>query len=303
MRPRERIEKLLDPGTPFLELSSLAANMAYGGESPSASTIVGIGIVSGREVMVRADDPNGERRRLVSADRQEDRPRAGYRDRESPARRPSLRFRRRLSSAPVGGLPRSLHGAAAFSATSRFSRRWASSSSRWCSAIARRAALIFPALSDYNVIVRGSGRGVSRRSAASAGGDRRGGHGGGARRRRNAHERVAASAIIPPPPRRRPSTSAARSSRSGSGRANGSASASRAEEPAYDPQEIYGVLPDDIKKQFDMREIIARIVDGSRFHEYQPNYGTDADLRLSPISGASRSESSPTTACCSTILR
>ena len=37
--------------------------------------------------------------------------------------------------------------------------------------------------------------------------------------------------------------------------------------------ELYGVLPDDIKKQFDMREVIARIVDGSRFHEYQPNYG------------------------------
>ena len=46
------------------------------------------------------------------------------------------------------------------------------------------------------------------------------------------------------------------------------------EDPAYDPQEIYGILPDDIKKQFDMREIIARVVDGSRFHEYQPNYGT-----------------------------
>jgi 3-methylcrotonyl-CoA carboxylase beta subunit len=45
------------------------------------------------------------------------------------------------------------------------------------------------------------------------------------------------------------------------------------EEPYYDPQELYGVLPDDIKKQFDMREVIARIVDGSRFHEYQPNYG------------------------------
>src|SRR5215475_9397207 len=57
MLPRERVEKLLDPGTPFLELSSLAANMAYGGESPSASSIVGIGIVSGREVVIRADDP------------------------------------------------------------------------------------------------------------------------------------------------------------------------------------------------------------------------------------------------------
>ena len=45
------------------------------------------------------------------------------------------------------------------------------------------------------------------------------------------------------------------------------------EPPAYDPEELYGILPDDIKKQFDMREVIARIVDGSRFHEYQPNYG------------------------------
>src|SRR6516165_3668692 len=58
MRPRGRIEKLLDPGTPFLELSSLAANMAYDGEAPSASSIVGIGIVSGREAIIRADDPS-----------------------------------------------------------------------------------------------------------------------------------------------------------------------------------------------------------------------------------------------------
>ena len=54
---RERIERLIDPGTPFLEFSSLAANTEYGGESKSASSITGIGIVSGREVIVRADDP------------------------------------------------------------------------------------------------------------------------------------------------------------------------------------------------------------------------------------------------------
>jgi 3-methylcrotonyl-CoA carboxylase beta subunit len=45
------------------------------------------------------------------------------------------------------------------------------------------------------------------------------------------------------------------------------------EAPHYDPEELYGILPDDIKKGFDMREVIARIVDGSRFHEYQPSYG------------------------------
>src|SRR5438445_46578 len=46
--PRQRLEQLLDPATPFLELSTLAANMAYGGESPGASSITGIGVVSGR---------------------------------------------------------------------------------------------------------------------------------------------------------------------------------------------------------------------------------------------------------------
>jgi len=37
--------------------------------------------------------------------------------------------------------------------------------------------------------------------------------------------------------------------------------------------ELYGIIPNDIKKQFDMREVIARLVDGSRFHEYKPNFG------------------------------
>jgi len=45
------------------------------------------------------------------------------------------------------------------------------------------------------------------------------------------------------------------------------------EAPLYDAGELYGILPRDIKQQFDMREVIARMVDGSRFHEYQPAYG------------------------------
>src|SRR5206468_4662528 len=53
---RDRLSLLLDPGTPFLELSTLAANMSYEGEVPGAGQVTGIGIVSGREVIVRADD-------------------------------------------------------------------------------------------------------------------------------------------------------------------------------------------------------------------------------------------------------
>jgi 3-methylcrotonyl-CoA carboxylase beta subunit len=45
------------------------------------------------------------------------------------------------------------------------------------------------------------------------------------------------------------------------------------EEPYYDPNEIYGIIPDEIKKQFEVREVIARIVDGSLFHEFKPDYG------------------------------
>src|SRR5271167_1636905 len=53
---RDRIELLLDPGTPFLELSTLAANSEYGGEVPGAGIVSGIGIVNGREVIIHADD-------------------------------------------------------------------------------------------------------------------------------------------------------------------------------------------------------------------------------------------------------
>lgn len=53
---RDRLERLLDPGTPFLELSTLAANMEYDGEVPGAGIVTGIGIVAGREVMVHASD-------------------------------------------------------------------------------------------------------------------------------------------------------------------------------------------------------------------------------------------------------
>ncbi len=52
----ERLEHLLDPGTPFLELSTLAANKSYDGEAPGAAQVTGIGVVSGKEVMIRADD-------------------------------------------------------------------------------------------------------------------------------------------------------------------------------------------------------------------------------------------------------
>ena len=55
--PRDRVCRLLDPGSPFLEIGALAANGMYDGEAPGAGAIVGIGRVSGREAMIVANDP------------------------------------------------------------------------------------------------------------------------------------------------------------------------------------------------------------------------------------------------------
>ena len=270
MRPRERIEKLLDPGTPFLELSSLAANMAYGGESPSASSIVGIGVVSGREVMIRADDPT-VKAALVSADAKKI-VRALDRHGEPAAGRPSLRFSRRLPAAAVGNLPGQIHGRPDFPQPVDPVELGV-----------KQLALVFghctaggayiPGLSDYNVIVRGTGAvflGGPPLVRAATGEDVTVEELGGA----DMHTSISGTCDYP---------AANEDEAIHIGREivaqwempkKWDCQREASEDPAYDPQEIYGILPDDIKKQFDMREIIARIVDGSRFHEYQPNYGT-----------------------------
>ena len=54
--PRERVERLLDPGSPFLEVGQLAANGMYGDEVPGAGIITGVGRVSGRQCMIFAND-------------------------------------------------------------------------------------------------------------------------------------------------------------------------------------------------------------------------------------------------------
>ena len=75
------------------------------------------------------------------------------------------------------------------------------------------------------------------------------------------------------------------------------------EDPQYDPAEIYGIVNADIRKPYDVREIIARLVDGSRFDEFKERYGADARHRLRAAPRHARSASSPTTACCSPSRR
>ncbi len=272
MLPRQRIEKLLDPGTPFLELSSLAANMAYDGESPSASAITGIGVVSGRQALIRADDPTVRggawypltAKKIVRA-----------LDIAMENRLPVIH----LCDSAGGNLqlqsgvfPDKYMAGRIFRNQSILSQMGVKQLSLVFGHCTAGGAYI-PALSDYNVIVRGTGAvflGGPPLVRAATGEDVSVEDLGGAAM----HTTVSGVCDY---------AAASEDEAILLGReivaqwdqpCGWDCQRAAPEDPAYDPEEIYGVLPDDVKKQFDMREIIARMVDGSRFHEYQPDYGS-----------------------------
>jgi 3-methylcrotonyl-CoA carboxylase beta subunit len=271
MLPRERVDALLDPGTPFLELSTLAANQAYGGEAPGASCIVGVGIVSGREVIIHADDstikggawyPLSIKKILRCLD---------------------IALENHL---PVVHLCDSAGGFLQMQSELFPDRYMAGRMFRNQSLLSKQGikqlALVMghctaggayiPALSDYNVIVEGTGAvflGGPPLVKAATGAVVSADELGGARMHTqvsgvcdwSAGSEAQAIAIG------REIVSQWEPSR------KTVIAQEPVEAPLYDPDELYGILPDDIKKGFDMREVIARLVDGSRFHEYQPAYG------------------------------
>ena len=83
--PRERVMNLIDPGSPFLELSPLAANGMYDDAIHGAGLITGIGRIEGRECMVVCNDSHHQGRHLLSDDGEEASARAGDRAREPAA--------------------------------------------------------------------------------------------------------------------------------------------------------------------------------------------------------------------------
>ncbi len=272
MQPRQRIEKLIDPGTPFLELSSLAANMAYGGEAPGASSIVGIGIVSGREAIIRADDPTVKGgawypltvKKIVRA-----------LDIAIENRLPLVH----LCDSAGGFLPMQSQlfpdrfmGGRIFRNQSVLSKMGVKQLSLVFGHCTAGGAYI-PALSDYNVIVRGTGAvflGGPPLVKAATGEESTVEELGGA----DMHTSVSGTCDYPAATEDEAILIGREIVAQWDRPQKWPIQRETPEPPAYDPQELYGILPDDVKKQFDMREIIARIVDGSRFHEYQPNYGS-----------------------------
>ncbi len=272
MLPRERIERLLDPGTPFLELSSLAACEHYDGASPGASCIVGIGCVSGREVLIRADDSSVKGgawypltvKKIVRA-----------LDIAIENRLPVVH----LCDSAGGFLPMQSQLFGDRYHAGRIFRNQAILSKMGV----KQLALVFghctaggayiPALSDYSVIVRGTGAvflGGPPLVKAATGEDVTVEELGGC----DLHTRVSGTCDYPAASEEEAIAIGREIVEQWERAGKTPVQWQEPEAPWYDPGELYGIIPDDIKKQFDMREVIARIVDGSRFHEYQPAYGT-----------------------------
>ncbi|MFP4003773.1 MAG: carboxyl transferase domain-containing protein [Alphaproteobacteria bacterium] len=270
--PRERVERLLDPGSPFLELSPLAANGMYGGDIHGASMITGIGRVRGREVMVVCNDatikggtyyPETVKKHL----------RAQEIAREN--RLPCIY----LVDSGGANLP---NQAEIFPDREHFGRIFYNQANMSAMGIPQVAVVMgsctaggayVPAMSDETVIVRQQGTiflgGPPLVKAATGevvSAEDLGGADVHARRsgvadhyaQNDDHALALARQIV--------------------GTLNTEKVVDldlrEAEAPAYDPAELDGVVPQSLATQYDVREVIARLVDGSRFDEFKKLYGT-----------------------------
>ena len=269
---RDRLQRLLDPGTPFLELSTLAANMDYEGEVPGAGIVTGIGIVSGREVMVHASDASVKGgawyplsvKKIVRAT-----------DIAVENRLPMVH----LCDSAGGFLPLQAELFADRHYGGRIFRNQAILSKMGVPQVAvvlghcTAGGAYVPALSDYSVIVRGNGAiflGGPPLVKAATGEEVSADDLGGC----DLHTRISGTADYPASNEFEAFAIARDVVAQWKRPVKAEVEWQEPEPPFYDPSELYGIVPRDIKVQFDMREVIARMVDGSRFHEYQPAYAT-----------------------------
>jgi acetyl-CoA carboxylase carboxyltransferase component len=281
---RERIERLLDPGSPFLELSPLAAWAMYDGESPGAGIVTGIGRVSGREVLIVANDatvkggtyfPMTVKKHLRA---------------QQIAEENALPC---LYLVDSGGaflplqdevFPDANHFGRIFYNQARMSARGIPQIAAVMGSCTAGGAYV-PAMSDEAVIVRGTGTiflGGPPLVKAATGEDVSAEELGGA----DVHTRKSGVAdhfaeddehaieilrgIVETLPRQNRTIAGL---------------VSAPEEPLYPAEELYGILPRTFRETYDVREIIARLVDGSKFREFKARYGTTLVTGFARIHG------------------
>jgi 3-methylcrotonyl-CoA carboxylase beta subunit len=268
---RERIRVLLDTGSPFLELSQLAAHGMYGGDIACAGIVTGIGRISGRECVVVANDPTvkGGTYYPVTVKK--------HLRAQEIAGENSLPCVYLVES---GGafLPAQDE---VFPDREHFGRIFYNHARLSAAGVAQVAVVhgsctaggaYVPAMSDENVIVRNQGRvflGGPPLVKAATGEDIDAESLGGA----DVHCRESGVCDH----YAEDDTHALGIARRIIARLKGPSRAAVAlatREPKYDPAEVYGVVPANLRKPYDVREVIARIVDGSELEEFKQLYGT-----------------------------
>ena len=281
---RERVERLLDPGTAFLELNALAAWDLYGGDAPGAGMVTGIGSVEGVECVLVANDatvkggtyyPLTVKKHLRAQEVAE--------QNHLPC----------IYLVDSGGAFLPLQDEV-FPDREHFGRIFFNQAVMSSKGIPQIAVVMgsctaggayVPAMSDETVIVRGTGTiflGGPPLVKAATGEEVTAEELGGA----DVHSRVSgvtdhyavsdehalalARQIVRNLSRRKPDPPW---------------EVMPADEPLYDPEELYGIVPTDYAKGYDVRELIARLVDGSRLHEFKPLYGETLVCGFARIEG------------------
>src|SRR6266850_1552563 len=267
---RERLDRLLDEGSPFLELSPLAAFEMYDNEAPGAGLVTGVGRVSGREVLVVANDATVKGGTYYPMTV------------KKHVRAQQIALENRLPCVYLvdsGGAFLPLQ-AEVFPDREHFGRIFFNQARMSAESIAQIAVVMgsctaggayVPAMSDETIIVKGTGTiflGGPPLVKAATGEDVTAEELGGA----DVHTRLSGVADY----LAEDDAHALEMARTIVGTLNARktlpADVSDAEEPAYDPQELYGVVSADVRKPYDVREVIARLVDGSRFDEFKERY-------------------------------
>ncbi|MEU6998534.1 carboxyl transferase domain-containing protein [Nonomuraea sp. NPDC046570] len=269
--PRDRVDGLLDPGSRFLELSPLAANGLYDDQAPAAGIITGVGRVSGRECVIVANDATVKGGTYYPMTV------------KKHLRAQEVALHNHLPCVYLvdsGGafLPRQDE---VFPDREHFGRIFYNQATMSARGIPQIAAVLgsctaggayVPAMSDEAVIVRNQGTiflgGPPLVKAATGEEVTAEELGGGDLHARTsgvtdhlAEDDAHALAIV----RDIVSTLAPRTERPWD--------RVPAEEPALDPRDLYGIVPSDTRTPYDVRELIARLVDGSRFLEFKAEYG------------------------------
>ena len=281
---RERVDRLVDPATAFLELNALAAWEMYGGDAPSAGIVTGIGVVEGRECVIVANDATvkgGSYFPLTV---------------KKHLRAQEVAEQNRLPCIYLvdsGGAFLPLQ-AEVFPDREHFGRIFYNQAQMSAQGIPQIAVVMgyctaggayVPAMSDETVIVRGTGTifiGGPPLVKAATGQDVTAEELGGAdvHTRRSGvadhyatsdeHALAIARGIVrhldarPPDP---------------------TWDVAETEPPALDPSDLYGLIPEDFRHQVDPRELIARLVDGSRFQEFKQVYGETLVTGFARIEG------------------